>query len=595
MDKKPGWKRFQRLSFDRKSLSKQALKAEALTKRHAHKFVIGRLRTLRDVRQQIASWMLIVGVLIGAVALQLSWYQVGYSKRVGVPGGTYAEAVSGPIETLNPLFASTSAEQSAAYLLFSRLFDYDPTGHLRNDVAKSVEIDSTQKLYTVTLRNDVLWHDETKLTADDIVFTVDLMKNPQVRAAQFASWQGIGIKKINELTVQFSVPAPYSTFPHALSFAILPKHILESVQPTTLRENSFSVTPIGSGPFKLRLLQTIPTIKDRQKIAHLLSWGKYYRGAPKLAHFELHAYNDQSSLARALASGDVNAAAGLAYSDDIPKTAVTENIPLNSGAYALLNMKSPILTDAAVRQALQRGTDTTLLRKKTGLPDFPLDLPFIPSQIQTTTTPAKAPYNLAEANAILENGGWKLQGKARVKAGLVLKLRVVAAKDTRYKAVADELIRQWKQLGIQVESTEFDPLQNQQSFAQAVLQPRSYDILINELVIGGDSDVFAYWHSSQAQSTGYNFSNYQNGLVDDTLSSARSSTDPSLRARKYTVFGEQWLKDVPAIGLFRSSLRYAHTKTVASVVKTNTVPTPVDRYSNILYWTAERGQVYKTQ
>ena len=161
--------------------------------------------------------------------------------------------------------------------------------------------------------------------------------------------------------------------------------------------------------------------------------------------------------------------------------------------------------------------------------------------------------------------------------------------------MADELTRQWKELGVQTQSSEFDPLQNQQSFAQAVLQPRAYDVLVNELVIGGDGDVFAYWHSSQAQSTGYNFSNYQNGLVDDTLASARSSTDQPLRARKYTVFGDQWIKDVPAIGLFQSSLRYAHTKTVGTVDKTKSLPTPIDRYSNVLYWTAERGRVYKTQ
>jgi ABC-type transport system substrate-binding protein len=344
----------------------------------------------------------------------------------------------------------------------------------------------------------------------------------------------------------------------------------------------------------MRLLQNIPIGKDKQKIVQLLAWDKYYKGTPKLAHFELHAYNEQISLSRALTSGDVNAAAGLLYSDEIPRQMVNENIPLSSGVYALLNMKSPLLADATLRQALQRGTDTSELRKKIGVVDFALDLPYIPQQIQTVAAPQKTTANVAEAAAMLDNAGWKLNGAYRSKGDVKLKLRVAAVKDTRYTAVIDELTRQWKKLGVEVEPLVFDPQATQQSFAQVVLQPRAYDVLVNELLIGGDGDVFAYWHSTQAQAAGYNFSNYQNGLVDDTLSSARTTSDPTVRSRKYAVFGEQWLKDVPAIGLFQSALRYAHTKTAVGVDTKTTMPTAVDRYTDVLYWTAEMGQVYKT-
>ena len=594
MNKKQGWKRLQRLSIDRKRLSKQALKAEAVTKRHAHRFVVQRLRALRDVRQHIASWILIVGALIGIVALQMTWYQSGYRATAGIEGGTYAEGVEGPIDTLNPLFASTAAEQSASYLLFSRLFDYDATGHLRNDVAKSMTLDESLKTYTITLRDDVHWHDGTNLTADDIVYTVETMKNPEVRAVMRNSWHDVSIKKIDTKTVQFILPASYASFPHALTFAILPKHILADVKPNTLRESTYSVSPVGSGPFKMRLLQTVASIKDSQKIVHLIANEKYYRGAPKLARFELHAYNDGTSLARSLKLGDINAAAGLSVNDEIPAQMTVADVPVGSGVYALFNTKAPQLADVTVRQALQRGTDTAVLRKKVGVADFALDLPFIPAQIESSTLPTKPAVNVDEAKSLLEKAGWKLNGTVRTKNDVALKLKIVTVKDARYKAVSDELTRQWKQLGVGVEATEYDPKTNQQSFAQVVLQPRSYDILINELMIGGDADVYAYWHSSQAQTMGYNFSNYQNGIVDDNLSSARVKNDVTLRARKYTAFASQWLADAPAIGLFQSSLRYAHTKTVAGISSTSVLPTATDRYANIAYWTAERGQVYKT-
>jgi peptide/nickel transport system substrate-binding protein len=324
MSKEGGWKRFHKLSFDRKQLSKQALRAEALTKRHAHKFVLQRLRALRDARQYIATWILIVTVLIAAVAVQMTWHQSKYITQAAINGGTYAEATEGPIDTLNPLYATTSAELSANRLLFSQLFDYDNTGHLRSDAAKSITLDEMQKIYTVTLRNDILWHDGTKMTADDVVFTVQSMKNPEVRSVMRNNWKDVTVKKADELTVQFVLPAPYATFPHALTFSILPQHLLSSIQPGALRESAYSVAPVGSGPFKMRLLQTVPNTKDSQKIVHMTAWDKYYRGAPKLSRFELHAYDQQESLAHALSSGDVNAAAGLLFSDDVPQRFITD-------------------------------------------------------------------------------------------------------------------------------------------------------------------------------------------------------------------------------------------------------------------------------
>lgn len=594
MNDSNGWKKFQKASFNRKRLSKQALRAESLTKKHAHKFVIQRIRALRDVRQHIASWLVMLVALIGVVALQMMWYQKGYKTEAAVSGGTYAEGVQGPIETLNPLYASTDAEQSATQLLFSRLLDYDKTGNLRDDVATNISIDETQKIYTIDLRKDVKWHDGKKLTADDVVYTVDIMKNPETRAVMRNNWIDISVKKVSDFRVEFTLPAPYATFQHALTFAILPKHILSQASPGTLRENTYSISPTGSGPFKLRLLQTISSSKDSQKIVHMNKWKEYYRGTAKLERFELHAYDKAESLPRAVRNGDVNAVAGLAPNDEVPSSLVKQNIPINSGVYAIFNVKSPGLSDVSVRQALQMGSNTAAVREAAGIPNLPLDLPFIPTQIDATELPKKPEYNLAAAKQLLDKSGWKLEKGIRTKDGVALTLRVATIKDATYGAVVDELSKQWKLLGIEVEKTVFDPSLSQGSFAQDVLQPRMFDILINELAIGGDADVYAYWHSSQAQAAGYNFSNYSSDISDDNLASARARIDEDLRNRKYGAFAEQWITDAPAIGLYQSSIRYAHTNGVSGVSASSSLPNAVDRYSDVLYWTAETAQVYKT-
>ena len=167
-DEKRGWKQFQNVSFDSKSFSKRVKKAEGATVRHAHKFILTRLDSIRSARRHIIIWLLLVGVIISAVGLQFMWFRQSYQAVAAADGGTYAEASLGPIDTLNPLFASTSAETASSKLLFSSLYTHDKTGALHGDLATSTNIDSGGKLYTIKIRSDARWHDGQLLTANDV-------------------------------------------------------------------------------------------------------------------------------------------------------------------------------------------------------------------------------------------------------------------------------------------------------------------------------------------------------------------------------------------------------------------------------------------
>ena len=187
-------RRFQKISFDKKQTLKRIRKVEVTSIRHAHKFVLKRWRNLRDVRRIVAFWIVTVGCLIAAAGLQLAWDRQSYQAEAGALGSTYAEAAIGPIQTLNPLFADTPAEEAVSRLLFSRIFVYDATGNLNYDLAKKVEVSQDSLVYTITLRSDVSWHDGRTLTADDVVFTTELLKDTSTRA-QIRGWDTIDITK----------------------------------------------------------------------------------------------------------------------------------------------------------------------------------------------------------------------------------------------------------------------------------------------------------------------------------------------------------------------------------------------------------------
>ncbi len=596
MDDKGSWKRFQRLKFDSKKISKHARKAETATTRHAHKFVLRRIANLRESSRSVTLWLVLVSVLIASTALQTAWSQSLYRTVAPISGGTYAEGMLGPISTLNPLYATTDAELSVARLIFARLFDYDQTGHLRSDLATGYTADATGKVYTVSLRQDAQWQDGQKLTADDVVYTVNIMKDPDARSVMRGAWARIEVKALDEHTVQFTLPVPNSPFPYALTFAVLPEHVLSSVSSGMLRESTFSLSPVGSGPFKLKLLQTVAS-DDEDKIVQLVGSDKYHRGKPKLARFEIHSYASPESIIKALEIHEINAAYdinGLAYK--VPKPYQTRDYPINSGVYALFNTKSEVLKDLSVRKALQIGTETDKVRSVLSVKAPALDLPVLTRQITTTKLPAKPAFNKAQATKLLDKAGWKkvAEQEARTKRGKQLTLRLVAVKNKEYGLVVDELARQWRDLGVNVEIHEFNPTQADQSFAQAVLQPRDYDVLVNELTIGADPDVYAYWHSSEANEFGRNYANYHNETVDTVLLSARQVADKALRDRKYASFAGQWLNDAPAIGLYQSVMEYTRLPGLTAFPEEAYLPYPVDRYSNVIYWTSAKGAVYKT-
>lgn len=594
-DNRDKWSRLPKLSFNKKALSGRMKKAEGATKKHAHKFIITRWKNVRDVQSHVVMWIIAVGILIGATGLQLFWFQSSY--RTNTPGnkGTYAEAVLGPADSLNPLFAGTSAEQSVSNLMFSRILNYDTTGNLNYDLATSVKINDKKTVYTIGIRPDVKWHDGVKLTANDIVFTINLIKNPNVRS-NISGWKDITAKAIDDKTVEFTLSSTYSAFEHALTFPIVPEHILGKVAAPNIRENSFSQTPVGSGPFKLRFTQNVDTDTER-KVIYMARNDDYYRGVARLERFQLHVYKNSESIINALGSNEVNAAADLSSADIKRVDSKRYNIasePIKSGVYAILNTKSGLLSDLKIRRALQLSVNTKDITDKLSAKASLLDLPFTNSQLSGDVPKAQS-YNKADAEKILNDQGWVIgSDNIRKKDGKELKLSVVAIKNTEFERVLEKLAGGWRSIGIAVDTKIIDPTDSTQGEVQNVLRARSYDVLLYQLDIGADPDVYAYWHSSQASAAGLNLANYANAISDDALSSARTRVEPALRNAKYITFAKQWLTDVPAIGLYQPTAQYVSSKKVQSFDNSNVLVSPIDRYADVLNWSVGKESVYKT-
>jgi len=596
---KPSWKRFHKIKFSRKSLTRSAQKIEKSTIRHARRFVSSRLDRLSLVKRAVFGWVVLVLVLLGVSLAQWMVFSRSFTQDTAANGGSYSEGVLGPLETLNPVFARSSAEKSASKLLFASLYTHDETGNIKGDLAESVVVNDSETEYTVSMKKGVTWSDGAPLTAEDVIFTVDILRDPTART-NIEGWQSFSVKTelVNATTVKFTLPGSYAPFISTLTFPILPQHVFAGVKPSEIVEQSFSQSPITSGPFAVRMLQDVEVAGDR-KIVHMVSNPRYHRGAPKLDRFQLYVYGSRDDIEKALRTSEIMATLELNYADvqdDIKRTYLSRDYSINDGVFATFNNTSEILKSQPVRQALVSSVDTHKLRQKISRPNEPLGGPLISSRV-TGELSEPSVVDTEKARRLLDEDGWKLVDGVRKKEDSILKINMVTPKSPGFSQAADELVKIWrKELGVQVDVRVVDLLDPSHDVYQSILQPRSFDVLVYELELGADPDAnaYAYWHSSQITSSGWNFANYSSAVADDALASGRAKIGTKHRSDRYQAFVRRWLSDAPALALYQPKINYIQSKSAETLSDDMKLVFPEDRYANVIYWSVDKTKVYKT-
>lgn len=565
-----------------KRVSRFSQNASEEGKAHIRENLVDRVSHIHDVRLLVLEWGLLVLAIILLTFTQSFWYENSYSVSSFEDGGTYTEATFGEVKTLNPLFASTNSEKTLAKLLFSSLAETDYSGHSGPSLAKTINSDPEGKVWTVHLRDDLKWSDGEPLTNSDVLFTINLIKNPAVTTIYSSGLSGVSIEENENGDIVFNLASAYSDFTSALDFPILPKHILEGVDLKLLSESNFSKNPVSSGAFMFNASQ--PIGDKGEVIVYLSANPNYYKGKLMLNSFAVHAFLDKDSIVSALNSGSITATADLSEKD--AKLVSSEKIYkrdalINSGVFAFFNTGSSTLSDKNLRQAIQKGIDTSAIRE-TAYSNAPLDYPIIKSQADLPSWPALPAYDKDAAKSAVETLGISADSAP---------ISIITVNDGYLPEVAEAFSEQLKELGISAEVSSYDL---SQEFILNVVGARAYDIFIYEVELGAEPDLFSYYHSSQAKSSGLNFSNYNSSLVNGVILAARSATDETLRNAKYESFLKYWVSDVPALALYQSTMPYFYNKNARTFSEDLRLSVPTDRFTEIEYWAAEKTSLNRT-
>jgi len=153
---------------------------------------------------------------------------------------------------INPIYGETNdVDRTLIDLIYSGLMTYDKDGKIVNDLVKSYKLSEDGKTYTFQLKDNLYWQDGTKLTADDVIYTIKTIQNSDYKSPLRASWLNVGAEKLSAQSFVLSLDAPYNSFLENCTVKIIPQHIWKNILPENFLLSSYNLRPIGSGLYTL--------------------------------------------------------------------------------------------------------------------------------------------------------------------------------------------------------------------------------------------------------------------------------------------------------------------------------------------------------
>ena len=370
--------------------------------------------------------------------------------------------VTYPASNINPLQPSGLVSTYVANLLFLPLVDLDSDLNYQPMLADSITSEDNQT-FTINLNKEAKWTDGTDITAEDVIFTLELMANPIV-ASNYAYMFGIveglddfgylpegatsisGVTKVDNDTVQIKTknPTTLTIFQDTVGryLLTLPKAQIESIAVEELNASDFMQNPtVTSGPFVISKI-------DRAHFVEMVPNKDYFKGASELDQLNFKVLQG-NQIAAQLKSGEIDMnipSAGVIPVSDFETVKGLNTLTTAYGeplATQYMYINENKVADVKVRQAISYAMNRQLivdnLLKGAGeVTDgfFPSISPYLNEDVKPVE------YDLEKAKQLLAESGWDSSKK--------LKLAVLSG-DATLEQAANIIVENLREAGITAE------------------------------------------------------------------------------------------------------------------------------------------------
>ncbi|MFO7727777.1 MAG: peptide-binding protein [Desulfonatronovibrio sp.] len=454
---------------------------------------------------------------------------------------------TGEPSNLIPPLATDSASGDINNHLYVAPLRYNKNIELEKWAAEELEIRENGTRIYIRLKPGIKWTDGRELTADDVLFTYELMIDPETPTAYAQDYLAVkDFIVLDRYSFEVVYDQPFARSLVTWALPILPRHVLEGED---LLTTEYSRDPVGAGAYRLHRWDA-----GRQVI--LRANEDYFEGRPNIDEIVYKVVPDLATMFLELKSGNLDMMSLTPQQhlfqtmDEYWQNNFQKFSYLSSGyTYLGYNLKHPFFADIKVRQALAYAVDKEELVQGVLLGEgVPTVGPYVPGTWVYNNDIQEYGYDPDQALEILEGQGWKLNPKGVLeKDGVLFEFTILTnqGNDLRIRA-ATILQYRLAQIGIKVKIRTVEWA----TFIKEFVNKGRFDAVLLAWNTPQDPDMYNVWHSSQTGENGLNFVQYKNSRVDELLEKGRGSFDREVRRKAYHEIQEILHYEQPYMFLF---------------------------------------------
>ncbi len=466
--------------------------------------------------------------------------------------GTLVVGVESLPAELHPFHPKDQVEKWIVEGVFEGLIESDLDGKPVGKLAESYDVSEDGLEYTFYIKDHVLFHDGTPMTAEDVLFSIEAASSPSYSGPYSESFQAINqVEMISDSAVK--VTFNQSSIYHLWAFMIpiLPEHIYRSDQWETFFDHTNRF--IGTGPLMWNAIEYNESIE-------LVKNEFYHEDFEGIGRVVFRKIN-QMEIADALVNGAVDLA--IVNSDTVSRLKATkiqyvsvESVPKNEYIYIGFDHNNPTTGDRQIRQALAYGFNRTKFINDTWSGSaVPLDGPVLAHHWTYPEDQALNDYlyDIEKAKSLLESSGWVFNSESSrwYKGETELNIPIYAFNDVDWAYdLAIQLQDDWHKLGVAttIYWMDFD------SLSQRAFQEKNLSVWIMAWQLPVDYDAARIFGQS---SNSLNAGNYQNDEANALFDKIRTTFDETERARLISEWVSLANEDMPYIFVANPMERWA--------------------------------------
>lgn len=510
----------------------------------------------------------------------------------GQPAPSYGDAIIigsiGDISGLIPNITSDSASRDIGSYIYNGLLRYDRNLELEGVLAESWDIENGGLNIVFHLRKGVKWHDGEPFTSEDVLFTYQLMINPNTPTAYAEDY--LQVKKAtapDPHTFIVEYEKPFAPALGSWGLSILPKHILENEK--DLVKSNQNKHPVGTGSYRF------VEWKPGESVV-LDSNHDYLEGRPYINRVIYRVIPDQATMFLELKAGGVDYM-GLTPPQFTRQTE-TGQFKKNFNKFRYLsfgytylgyNLTNPLFKDKRVRQALSHA-----IKRKDIIKGVLFGLgveatgPYKPGTWMHNPGVKTYPYDPELSKKILAEAGWvDTDGDGILdRDGRKFSFTIMTNHGNEARRKTAVIIQRFfKDVGVEVDIREIEWA----AFINEFIDKRKFEAVILGWSTGPEPDQYDIWHSSKTGEKELNFISFKNGEVDELLEKGRRVFDIEERKKHYWRFQEILAEEQPYNFLYVAEALPAVQKRFRGIE-----PAPAGITYNFIEWYVPKGEVKYT-